>query len=157
MKRIFLGGAATGTVWREATISRLISLGVSPDAIVNPHLPPGVHYTPGHKRWERSIKNDPDTIVLIYICRAAVVDQSRAELIGPISMYEIGRYAYSAPERTAVVLDYGTFSEGGRSRRNLEGIDEELRLAFNDKQPYFPTLALATEWAASELSKTDWP
>ena len=160
MKRVFLGGTTAGTTWRKELIERLTSRGVLPEQIVNPHLPPGVRWTPDHARLERDAKADPDTIVLIVICPAVVDDTkldsvsaaNQAEWLGPTSMFEIGKFAYSQPERTAIVLQYELFTEGGRPRKVLTNLATELNEDYSGKPPFFATLAEAERWIVEQLA-----
>lgn len=160
MKRVFLGGTTTGTTWRQDLIERLIARGVRPDQIFNPHLPHGVHWTPDHMKAERACKDDPETIVLILICPAVVDDTkldsvsaaNKAEWLGPTSMFEIGKFAYSRPERTAIVLQYELFTDGKRPRKVLMGLATELREDYDGMAPYFESLADAEDWIVELLT-----
>jgi hypothetical protein len=152
MRRVFLGGTTTGTTWRLELIKRLVARGVREDQIINPHLPAGVSWTPEHMRVERKHKDDLNTIVLIVLCPAVVDDPSRRELLGPTSMFEVGRFAYSAPGRTAIVLQPDLFKKGGRSREVLEGLITELRKDFGGRPPYFATLEAAEDWLVKQLA-----
>jgi hypothetical protein len=160
MKRVFLGGTTTQTTWRKELIARLIQRGVDPDQIINPHLPHGVPYTPEHMVAERTYKADQNTIVLIYLC-PAVIDTSsldavaaldKRERLGPISMFEVGKFAYSQPHRTAVVLDYQLFQEGGRAREVLIGLARELYEDFNGYPPYFSSPDRCEDWLVEMLT-----
>jgi hypothetical protein len=162
MERVFLGGTTTNTTWRQDLIERLMRRGIRSEQIINPHLPKGVKYTHEHMLAERAYKNDPNTIVLIHICRAVLdskgadeaIIADKEERLGPISMFEIGKYAYSQPHRTAIVLDFASFTEGGRSRRVLEGLARELYDDFSGNPPYFSSIDIAEEWVASMLLET---
>ncbi len=159
MQRVFLGGTTTGTTWRQELSERLIARGVRPDQIFNPHLPPGVRWTPRHMELERSCKDDPETIVLILICPAvvdstkldAVSAASKAEWLGPTSMYEIGKFAYSQGHRTAIVLEYQQFAEGGRPRKVLQGLTTEIREDFGGEPPFFASRLDAEDWIVKQL------
>lgn len=159
MKRLFLAGTTTGTTWRAELIERLTERGVHPDQIVNPHLPRGVRYTPEHMAAERACKADPEVIVLILICPAVVDDTKldsvaaadKSEWLGPISMFEIGKFAYSRTDRTAVVLEYEKFTEGKRPRKVLVGLSTELNEDFGDGPPFFTSLASAEDWIVGQL------
>ncbi|MGF7229253.1 MAG: hypothetical protein ACQR33_04700 [Candidatus Saccharibacteria bacterium] len=159
MRRVFLAGTTTGTTWRAELTERLIARGVQQGQIVNPHLPRGVKYTSEHMRLERECKQDPHTIVLIFIC-PAVVDAKphpvpaayREELLGPISMFEIGKFAYSQPERTAVVLDSESFTQGNRPRSVLEGLALEISQDFDGQPPFFASLTHAEDWLVAQLA-----
>jgi len=151
MKRVFLGGTTASTTWRVGLIERLVARGVSRDQIINPHLAPGVSWTPKHMEEEDRHKNDLNTIVLIVIQPAGGEDASRAELLGPTSMYEIGRYAHPQPRRTAVVLQSELFTSGKRSRKVLEGLAAKLRKEFKGP-PYFASLRAAEDWIVAQLT-----
>lgn len=159
MERVFLAGTTTGTTWRSEVIERLLARGVREDQIVNPHLPRGVHYTAEHMQFERECKRDPHTIVLIFVCPAVVEDaqldaeslRRKREMLGPISMFEIGKFAYSQPHRTAIVLDSQSFQEGARPRKVMEGLSYEVWEDFGGNPPYFPSLAAAEDWIVSQL------
>jgi len=159
MKRVFLGGTTTGTIWRQELTERLIARGVHPDQIVNPHLPPGVRWTQAHMQIERSCKDDPETIVLILIQPAvvegtkldAVSAANKAEWLGPTSMFEIGKFAYSHPGRAAIVLEFELFAEGQRPRKVLEGLARELREDYNGRPPYFASRLDAENWIVEQL------
>lgn len=160
MNRVFLGGTTTGTTWRTELIERLIARGVREDQIVNPHLPAGVHWTPEHMLLERACKDDPDTIVLMVVCPAVVEDPTldaafaayKRESLGPTSMYEVGKFAYSQPGRTAIVLQYELFTDGGRPRKVLKGLATELSEDFDGQPPFFATLADAEDWIVKQLA-----
>jgi hypothetical protein len=152
MKRVFLGGTTTRTKWREELIARLEARGVRSDQIINPYLPHGVPYTPAHMKAERRVKNDPSTIVLIYIC-PAVTTPDKAERLGPISMKEIGQYGWSQPHRTAVVLASDQFTAGRRPRKVLEDLANELTESFGaEGPPYFSSLSEAEDWIVAQLT-----
>lgn len=159
MKRVFLGGTTTGTTWRQELIERLVARGVRPDQIFNPHLPHGVSWTPAHMRMERECKADPNTIVLILICPAITEGTKpstaidKTEWLGPTSMFEVGKFAYSQPKRTAVVLQSELFRKGGRPRKVLEGLATELREDYSGRPPYFASLDKAEDWIVRQLTK----
>lgn len=161
MERVFLAGTTTGTTWRAALIARLMARGVRPEQVINPHLPRGIDYTQAHMLAEHAYKQDPYTIILIFICPAVVEDpkldpvaaREKGEWLGPISMFEIGKFAYSQPHRTGVVLDYQSFTEGRRPRKVLEGLACELCEDYGGQQPYFPSLAEAEDWIVSQLRR----
>jgi hypothetical protein len=157
-QRVILCGTTAGTTWRTTMIEHLIRRGVRPDQIVNPHLPPGVKYTPEHQLAERQCKAHSGTLVLVYICPATITQAGlspeeaayRSELLGPTSMFEIGKFAYSQPHRTGVVFDVRLF----RRKRPLlvvEGLARELREDFGGQPPYLPSLDAAEEWIVSQL------
>ena len=153
MKKVFLGGTTTGTTWRVDLTKRLVARGIDEDSqIINPHLPPGVPYTAERMEEERRAKNDPHTIVLIVVRPAVTKDPSRAELLGPISMYEIGRFAHSQPKRTAIVLQAELFTKGGRPRKVLEGLAAELCKEFGGRPPYFASIEAAEDWIVAQLT-----
>lgn len=161
MERVILLGTTTGTTWRQELIERLVKRGVPAERIINPHLPPGVRWTPAHMQEERAAKRDPDTIVFIYVCPAVVDDTKldsvaaadKAEWLGPASMKEIGQYGWSAPERTAIVLDYPLFTDGKRPRKVLVGFEAEFLEDFGpDGPPYFRTMAAAEDWLVQQLA-----
>jgi hypothetical protein len=160
MKSVILLGTTVGTTWRHELIKRLVACGVTRECIINPHLPHGVRWTSAHMEAEREVKHDPDTLVLIYVCPAAVSDtkldavaaRDKFEWLGPTSMKEIGQYGWSTPERTAIVLDYELFTEGRRPRKVLMGFEAELIEDFGeDGPPYFKTLAAAEGWIVQQL------
>ncbi len=161
MRQVFLGGTTSGTTWRAELIERLVKRGVKPEQIINPHLPPGEPWTQWDQQREEDQKRDPNTIVLIYVCPLVAesrpdehpdVTQYKSQLLGPTSMFEIGKYAYSHPERTAVVLDLAKFDEASRARKVLTGIARELSLDFHGRQPYFRSLEEAEEWLMYQLT-----
>ena len=160
MKRVFLAGTTTGTTWRQTVTEQLLTRGVAPEQIFNPHLPKGVSYTPEHMELERTVKRDSETIVLIYVCPAVMDEENlspevirdKTERLGPISMFEIGKFAYAQPHRTAVVLDSEQFTPSKRPRKVLEGLAQELREDFHGQQPYFASLPEAISWIADQLT-----
>lgn len=161
MKRVFLAGTTAGTTWRAELIERLLQRGVLPEQIFNPHLPKGVRWTE-HMQLEEDCQNDPETIILIFVCPAVVsqakLDQNpginKAEMLGPMSMVEIGRFGFAEPERTAVVLDSDSFTAGRRPREVLEGLKTKLRKRHADGAPQscYETLAEAEDWIVSVLT-----
>ncbi|HKX72951.1 MAG TPA: hypothetical protein VJM32_02990 [Candidatus Saccharimonadales bacterium] len=161
MERVILLGTAAGTGWRAEMIGRLVARGVALEKIVNPHLPPGIRWTPAHMKEEQRVKRDPQTIIFIYVC-PAVVDVTKldsvsaadkAEWLGPASMKEIGQYGWGAPQRTAIVLDYESFVDGGRPRKVLLGFVDEMNEDFEGSgPPYFATQAEAEDWIVGQLT-----
>jgi hypothetical protein len=150
MERVFLGGTTAGTTWRVGLIDRLQARGVRTEQIFNPHLPKGVPYTLEFMEEETRVKNDPNTIVLMHICPANKNPDTN-ELLGPISMYEIGRYGWTQPHRTAIVLGHELFTKS-RSKKVLQGIAAEFSNVFGtDNPPYFSSLPAAENWIVSQL------
>lgn len=161
MERVFLAGTTTGTTWREELTERLVARGVEPGQIINPQLPPGVRYTVEHMAIEHRAKADPQTIVLIVVCPAKVDDTkldsvsaaNARDWLGPMTMYEVGKFANAYPDRTAVVLEWDAFTDGGRPRKILKGLSAELAGDFGmDCPPVFSTLQAAEDWIASRLT-----
>jgi hypothetical protein len=109
---------------------------------------------------ERAHKRDPEMLVLVVLCLAVIDDtkldsvaaKDKAEWLGPISMFEMAKFAYSQAHRTGVVLDTAGFTEGGRPLKVLRALRLELDEDFQGKQPYFPTLAAAEDWLVSQLA-----
>jgi hypothetical protein len=160
MERVILLGTTAGTTWRRELIPRLVARGIRPDQIINPHLPRGVHYTPEHMKQERIWKDDPATLILIYICPAVLRDppldaeaaREKRERLGPITMYEIGKYGASQSHRTGVVLDFDHFTAGERPRKVLEGLARELREDHSGQPPYLADLVAGEDWIVSRLA-----
>jgi hypothetical protein len=160
MKRVILRGTTTGTMWQQEFIGDLLRAGVRGEQIFYPHLSHGVRYTDEHKKREIAYKNDPETLIVVYICPAIIppgetdpIDRAiRTERIDAIAIYEAARYAYSAPQRTAVVFDYKKFTAHGPSYRILEDLTNELFDTFNGQPPYFPGLNAVKRWVISQLT-----
>lgn len=94
--------------------------------------------------------------MLIHICHPVVEGNDpdaveRAELLGPISMFEAGKFAYGYPERTAVVMDPSGFTPEWRAQKVLQGLAAEMREDFAGQQPYFDSLDSAERWIVERL------
>jgi hypothetical protein len=160
LEQVMLLGTTKGTTWRARLIDELVSRGVDPSRIINPHLPGG-GWTAEHAEAERLAKADPSVMLVIYVT-PAVIDQSKydaataadlAERVGPMTMFEAGLYAGTQPDRTAVLFDIEAFAEGKRPRKVLSYIRDEIRSLTSDPtaSPYMASWEQLVDWVAEEL------
>lgn len=160
MEHVILLGTTKSTTWRDDLIERLKARGVDDGRIINPHLPKGVPYTREDMQREDAYKEDPGTLVFIYLCPAVVTDPSldaeaarhEAEMLGALTMYEMGEYVHSQPQRTGALLAVNQFTEGRRPHKVVAGLADRHRRKFDGQPPYLPDWQSADDWIVSRLT-----
>lgn len=164
MKTVFLGGTTAGTTWRERLTELLLDRGVAETAIFNPHKPKGSGWGDDDVRAEQTCKNNKQTIILMHLC-PAVPDIQRypegsdlrammEQMLGPTTMFEIGKYSVLAPERTVFVFDDKLFSNR-RSAKVIRIIEDDITTTLTElgTRPHiYKTMEAAADWIAPQLT-----
>src|SRR5687767_6108231 len=132
-------------------IDRLTDRGLDAAKIHNPHLPKGVPYDMAARRAESRLIQQPDTLVVIHVCPSPKYPLDK-QLLGANTMKEIGRYGWSRPERTGIVLDVEGFSEARRLQLDLQMLAEELAETFGDDGPLKRDFAHLDDWVMEQFA-----
>lgn len=163
MDTVFLGGTTTGTTWRQKMTELLLDRGVTPSNIFNPHKPKGSGWTEADVRAELDCKNNKRTIILMHICPAVPdVDkypegtelrETMSQMLGPLSMFEMGKHLGLTPERVVFVLD-GSLFTARRSAKIINIIADDIRETFLQlgiEPRVYKMLEEAADWIAPQL------
>lgn len=153
--KVILLGTTAGTTWRQTLIETLVANGVRKDQIINPHLPKGQSYGPANMAAERNAKRNPRMLIVVYVCPAVLeqgsgnheMDEYRKQMVGPISMFEVGKMAYAASHRTGIVLAHDLFTRGKR----LKAVADEISGDFGGEPPFFADLDSVASWVVRRL------
>lgn len=163
MDTVFLGGTTTGTTWRKRITELLLASGVKESCIFNPHKPRGEGWTEEDAKAERACKNNERTIILMHLC-PSIPDLKRypegsdlrammEQMLGPTTMFEIGKYSILAPERTVFVFDDKLFSNR-RSAKVIRIIEDDITTTLAElgiKPHIYNTMEEASDWIAPQL------
>lgn len=158
-RRVLLLGTTAGTTWRKELTAELIGRGVHESQIIDTHH--SGRYDKSQRELERRAKRDSHTLALVYVCPAAPRDDGpspdlaafKRELLGPITMFEMGKMAYWQPWRLGIVLDYQQFTDGKRPQKVLQAISAELHEDFGGGMPNLHNLGMAADWIVRRLVK----